>query len=128
MLVATLGAFAEANLSLKHAAARLHVHPNTLSYRLQRVEDATGLNPRRFAHLRALLVAVEVKEPNRGGLGAALYGLMQDDYPLHAAARAAARALRVRRFAGRHADGHRPGPVGVRRAGRAGRPAERGPE
>jgi hypothetical protein len=71
MLVATLRAFAEANLSLKHAAALLHVHPNTLKYRLQRVEDATGLNPRRFAHLRALLVAVEVNEPNRGGCSGA---------------------------------------------------------
>jgi hypothetical protein len=68
MLVATLGEFAEANLSLKHAAATLHVHPNTLNYRLQRVEHATGLNPRRFEHLRALLVAVAVNEPNRGRL------------------------------------------------------------
>jgi PucR-like helix-turn-helix protein/diguanylate cyclase with GGDEF domain len=71
MLVATLGTFAAANLSLKHAAARLHVHPNTLNYRLQRVEYATGLNPRRFEDLRALLVAVEVNEPNRGGCGGA---------------------------------------------------------
>jgi hypothetical protein len=71
MFVATVRAFAEANLSLKHAAGRLHVHPNTLSYRLQRVEDGTGLNPRRFEHLRALLVAVEVNEPNRGGCSSA---------------------------------------------------------
>ena len=71
MLVATLGTFAGANLSLKHAAARLHVHPNTLNYRLQRVEHATGLNPRQFEHLRALLVAVEVNEPNRGGCSGA---------------------------------------------------------
>ena len=71
MLVATLGVFAGSNLSLKHAAARLHVHPNTLNYRLQRVEEATGLNPRRFEHLRALLVAVEVNEPNRGGCSGA---------------------------------------------------------
>ncbi len=71
MLVATLVTFAAANLSLKHAAARLHVHPNTLNYRLQRVEYATGLNPRRFEDLRALLVAVEVNEPNRGGCSGA---------------------------------------------------------
>jgi PucR C-terminal helix-turn-helix domain/GGDEF-like domain len=71
MLVATLATFAAANLSLKHAAARLHVHPNTLNYRLQRVEYATGLNPRRFEDLRALLAAVEVNEPNRGGCSGA---------------------------------------------------------
>ncbi len=72
MLVATLRAYAETDLSLKNAAARLHVHANTMQYRLARVEEATGLSPRRFEHLCALLLAIEVNEPwTGGGSGAA---------------------------------------------------------
>jgi DNA-binding PucR family transcriptional regulator len=43
--------------SLKQAARRLHVHTNTVSYRLQRIEQLTPLNladpeDRSVAHVR----------------------------------------------------------------------------
>jgi DNA-binding PucR family transcriptional regulator len=41
-LVPTLEAFLEASCSWTHCAERLHVHVNTLRYRIQRIEDLTG--------------------------------------------------------------------------------------
>ena len=60
VLVETIKAYSAADLSLKSAGARLHVHTNTARYRLQRIEELTGLNPRRFEDLHALLVAIAV--------------------------------------------------------------------
>ncbi len=62
LLVATVRAYAETNLSLKDAAARLHVHPNTAQYRFQRIEELTGLSPRRFEDLHKLLVAIALDD------------------------------------------------------------------
>jgi DNA-binding PucR family transcriptional regulator len=42
-LVATLEAFHDTALDRRAAAAKLHVHPNTLDYRLRRLEELTGL-------------------------------------------------------------------------------------
>ena len=64
-LVETLRAYAKADLNLKSAGARLHVHTNTARYRLQRVEELTGLNPRRFEDLHKLLVAIAVDDRGR---------------------------------------------------------------
>jgi DNA-binding PucR family transcriptional regulator len=58
VLVATTRAFADADLNLRLAAERLRVHPNTALYRLRRVQERTGRNPRRIADLLALLVAI----------------------------------------------------------------------
>jgi sugar diacid utilization regulator len=60
VLTATVRAFADANLNLRLAAARLQVHPNTAQYRLRRIEERTGRNPRRVADLLDLLVAIEL--------------------------------------------------------------------
>ena len=60
VLVATVRAFADANLNLRLAAARLQVHPNTAQYRLRRIQERTGRNPRRIADLLDLLVAIEL--------------------------------------------------------------------
>lgn len=43
-LVHTLSVFLEQRDSLKQAARRLHVHANTVAYRLQRIEQLTPLN------------------------------------------------------------------------------------
>jgi hypothetical protein len=40
----TLEVFMEAELDRRAAADRLHVHPNTLDYRLRRIEELTGLS------------------------------------------------------------------------------------
>jgi hypothetical protein len=43
-LVPTLVTFMECQLDRRRAAARLHVHPNTLDYRLRRIAELTGLD------------------------------------------------------------------------------------
>jgi sugar diacid utilization regulator len=62
VLATTVRAFAEADLSLRVTAERLHIHPNTAQYRLRRLEERTGRNPRRFRDLIELLVAIALDE------------------------------------------------------------------
>jgi sugar diacid utilization regulator len=57
----TIRAFADADLSLRVAAERLHVHPNTAHYRLRRIEQRTGRSPRRIADLIELLAAIALE-------------------------------------------------------------------
>jgi sugar diacid utilization regulator len=57
-LTETIRAVAVADLNLRVAAERLQVHPNTAQYRLRRIEERTGRNPRRIADLLDLLVAI----------------------------------------------------------------------
>jgi hypothetical protein len=61
VLSSTVQAFAAADLNLRAAAERLHVHPNSAQYRLRRVEERSGRNPRRIADLLDLLVAIELR-------------------------------------------------------------------
>jgi sugar diacid utilization regulator len=62
VLTATIRAVADADLNLRVAAERLQVHPNTAQYRLRRIEERTGRNPRRIADLVDLLVAIALDE------------------------------------------------------------------
>ena len=62
ILTTTVRAFAESDLSLRVTAERLHIHPNTAQYRLRRLEERTGRNPRRFRDLVELLVAIALDE------------------------------------------------------------------
>jgi PucR C-terminal helix-turn-helix domain/GGDEF-like domain len=55
---ATLEEFARSDMNLRAAAAKLHIHPNTALYRMRRIEERTGRNPRRVADLFDLLVAI----------------------------------------------------------------------
>ena len=64
VLTETIRAFADADLNLRAAADRLHVHPNTAQYRLRRIRDRTGRNPRRIADLIDLLVAIAMDDTN----------------------------------------------------------------
>ncbi|MFI6493460.1 PucR family transcriptional regulator [Streptomyces sp. NPDC050564] len=66
-LAATIRAFAEADLNLRLAADRLQVHHNTAHYRLRRIEERTGRNPRRIADLLELLVALAIREGSEEG-------------------------------------------------------------
>ncbi len=54
----TLRALADHDLNVGRAARALMVHPNTVHYRLKRVADLSGLNPKRFGDLADLLVAL----------------------------------------------------------------------
>ena len=60
--LATLSAYFRENGSPARAAQRLHVHPNTVSYRIRRIEELTGLSF--SAHRDRLMaeVAVEILE------------------------------------------------------------------
>jgi sugar diacid utilization regulator len=61
-LTQTIRAVAAADLNLRVAAERLQVHPNTAQYRLRRIEERTGRNPRRIADLLELLVAIALDD------------------------------------------------------------------
>jgi hypothetical protein len=59
-LSATLRAYAECDLNVARAAERLAVHPNTVHYRLRRVQELSGRDPRRFAELVELTTALRL--------------------------------------------------------------------
>lgn len=56
-LQATIEAYFAANMSIRDAAAALQMHPNSVAYRLDRVHDLTGLDPRQPRDLLALALA-----------------------------------------------------------------------
>lgn len=58
----TLRGFADADLNVTRAAAALHIHENTLRYRLRRIREASGHDPQTFAGLVELLCLLEVLE------------------------------------------------------------------
>jgi hypothetical protein len=58
----TIRALAETDLKLGVAAARLQVHPNTLQYRVRRIQERSGRNPRRVGDLLELLTAIALSE------------------------------------------------------------------
>ena len=58
-LVATLHAYAAADMNVLKAARALSVHPNTIYTRLQRIRDLTGLDAQRFDALSELLLAAD---------------------------------------------------------------------
>jgi sugar diacid utilization regulator len=60
-LVSTLRAYAEADMNLLKAAARLDVHPNTLYARLARIRDITGLDGRVYYALSDLLTVADAR-------------------------------------------------------------------
>lgn len=48
-LLETLDIFLQANLSPSVAAQQLHIHRHTLTYRLNKIAEITGLNPQEFS-------------------------------------------------------------------------------
>ncbi|MEV5542967.1 helix-turn-helix domain-containing protein [Saccharopolyspora shandongensis] len=59
-LLETLCTHLGTGLNRRRTASRLHVHPNTVDYRMRKVAELTGLNPADAtdaAHLRAALIA-----------------------------------------------------------------------
>lgn len=65
----TLAAYAEADLNAQRAAAALGVHPNTVHYRLDRVRERLGRDPRHFHELAELLLAVRLRAARERGSG-----------------------------------------------------------
>ena len=58
----TLLVYVEADLNVSSAADYLFIHPNTAHYRLARIAEKTGLDPRNVSHLMELLVAVKLAD------------------------------------------------------------------
>ena len=58
-LVATLRAYADADMNILKAARALNVHPNTLYARMERIGTLTGLNGQRYHDLTELLLAAD---------------------------------------------------------------------
>jgi PucR C-terminal helix-turn-helix domain/GGDEF-like domain len=54
----TLLAFADHDLNVARTAAALHLHPNTIQYRLRRIEQLTGADPRRFHTTLAIVLGL----------------------------------------------------------------------
>lgn len=66
-LLKTLEAYLGARLSLKAAARRLGLHPNTVLYRLHRAEELTGLSLERVEDLCLLQIALQLREALNAG-------------------------------------------------------------
>ncbi|MCH1626989.1 CdaR family transcriptional regulator [Ferdinandcohnia quinoae] len=58
VLIETLQTFINENQSIKNTADFLHIHVNTLHYRLKKVEEMTGLDPRSFVDLSTLHISL----------------------------------------------------------------------
>ena len=58
-LVATLRAYANANMNALQAAEKLKVHPNTIYSRWQKIADITGLEARSYHALTELLLVAD---------------------------------------------------------------------
>lgn len=56
-LLYTLRIFLKNNLNLKATASELHIHINTLHYRLNRIEQLTGLNPKNTYTIAVFYIA-----------------------------------------------------------------------
>jgi hypothetical protein len=60
--VETIRAFSTADLNVAKAAEQMHVHPNTVRYRLQQIAIKTGYDPRTFAGLVDLICILETTD------------------------------------------------------------------
>ncbi|WP_377887540.1 CdaR family transcriptional regulator [Alkalihalobacillus sp. R86527] len=58
----TLEVLFETNLNMKATAERLHIHRNTLQYRLDRIHDQIGLDPRTFQDAATLMMLLVFKK------------------------------------------------------------------
>jgi sugar diacid utilization regulator len=62
----TLHAYADASMNLTRAADALHVHPNTLRYRLDRIRERSNRDPHDFNQLVDLICLLDLlDEPSR---------------------------------------------------------------
>ncbi|MFJ9952923.1 PucR family transcriptional regulator [Kitasatospora sp. NPDC091207] len=64
-LLATLRTHLAGGLNRRHTARALHLHPNTVDYRLRRVAVLTGLDPTRPADLLRITAAIAARDAER---------------------------------------------------------------
>ncbi|MDX6671455.1 MAG: hypothetical protein QOI91_1818 [Solirubrobacteraceae bacterium] len=63
--VETIRAFSAADLNVAKAAEQMHLHPNTVRYRLQQIATKTGHDPRTFTGLVELLCILEIADTDQ---------------------------------------------------------------
>jgi PucR C-terminal helix-turn-helix domain len=61
-LVETLRQYVESNLDRRLAAERLHVHPNTLDYRLRQIRELSGIDVHRLDDLVLVVLALRRRQ------------------------------------------------------------------
>jgi sugar diacid utilization regulator len=59
-LSSTIRAFADCNLNVKQTARRLELHTNTVYFRLNRIRELTGVDPRTFSGASLLLTTLRL--------------------------------------------------------------------
>lgn len=64
----TIRAYADADLNIKRAAHQLGVHPNTIRFRISKIERITALSPRSFRGLQELLTVITIGKRTENGL------------------------------------------------------------
>src|SRR5690606_15047956 len=57
-LVETLDAYVQSGSNIAEAAKRIFIHPNTVIYRLRRIEEISGFDPREARGLLVLSLAL----------------------------------------------------------------------
>lgn len=65
-LLETLKVFFDNNLSILKTAKVIYVHSNTLLYRLRRVKEITGLDPKKFDGAVQLRMALKMRVYQKG--------------------------------------------------------------
>lgn len=65
-LLKTVKVFLEKNLNLTEAAKELHLHRNTLLYRLNKIKRITGLNPQKFKDAAQIKLGLMLISPKSG--------------------------------------------------------------
>lgn len=56
----TIQAYADADLSIKRAARDLGIHPNTVRFRITKIERITAISPKSFRGLQELLTVISI--------------------------------------------------------------------
>ncbi len=69
-LLATLACYFRENNSPQRTAQSLHVHPNTVAYRIRRVQEITGLRLDTYRDRLMAQVAIEIVAATEGGVDA----------------------------------------------------------
>jgi sugar diacid utilization regulator len=68
-LLATLACYFRENNSPQRTAKSLHLHPNTVAYRIRRIQEITGLRLDRYRDRLMAQVAVEILSATEGSIG-----------------------------------------------------------
>ncbi|MDZ7673109.1 MAG: helix-turn-helix domain-containing protein [Halanaerobiales bacterium] len=58
--VETLGIYLKNNSGLQESAKELHIHPNTMSYRIKRIQEILGIDLHKFENKLNLAISYKI--------------------------------------------------------------------